>query len=323
MIYTKLEVSPQVVHDVLLSYLRENSNSFVIPPPISNQIAPDRHWFEATREAGKPLNELIDAVFNQLTVSDMLTREEVPVDDSTVMNAYNAYFPLQIKKIILEEILELIRFGVLFQGKYQPKAPNQNFDFSFDFTHGTVMLTEFGVKFLADEQSPPHYSTKQFLERLSQYSEPDEELKTYLSEGLTCLRHHLNRAAAILLRLAAEHMLQQLIQSTEKAISQKAEREKFISYIRKAGIRIEERAEVIFRKLEASSALLPSSGYCDEVANRLRASFHSIRTLGGKASHTSAKIQMEEVIDHYSLFASSVYPIIVKIIEYHATLVAP
>ena len=114
-------------------------------------------------------------------------------------------------------------------------------------------------------------------------------------------------------------MLTQLIESTNSVLTGQ-EKQNFLSKIRSSGIRIEERIEVLIQKLEASSVLLPTGGNTrDDVKNRLIATFHSVRDLGGRAAHLSSKLSVEEVHDHFTLFASSIYPIAVKIIEFQAT----
>jgi len=227
------------------------------------------------------------------------------------------YIPLRVKTIILEEVFELIRMGVLIPIKFTPTNPGMNFDFQHDFLQGAIILTEYGVHFISQDVNIPYFADD-YINTLRKTAEPDEEIKGYVSEGLTCLRNHLGRAAAILLRLAAEHTLAQLIESTKNTISSEQERRAFSDRIRKANIVIEQRAEVTFQKLESSNGLIPDKDYFrNMVSKRLRAAFHSIRDLGGTAAHLSGVIQLGEVRDHYTLFASSVYPITMQIIQYH------
>jgi hypothetical protein len=201
-----------------------------------------------------------------------------------------------------------------------PQNEGINYDFLFSFGTDYLMLTDYGVQFLAEDPAPPYFA-EPYLERLRQTAEPDDELQGYLSEGLACLRNHLSRAAAILLRIAAEHTLNTLTESTTVSIKQDKEQQKFKGQIRSAGIKIQERAEVVFKKLESSIALMPNKPYFRNMVNhRLRPAFHSIRDLGGKAAHLASTVQLEEVADHYTLYASTVYPIVVKIIEHQKAL---
>lgn len=309
--YTRIEVSRDLVRDAILNYLRENRQRLVLSPPPSC-FGADLSWFETTKRIGISVNTFIGEVYERLVSSGKAKCTVIPVNDSTIMNAYDAYFPLQIKTFILEEIFELINVGILIQVEFKPQDPGRNFNFIFDFGTDFVMLTERGVRFLTEEPAIPHFA-EQYLERLRQTAEPDDELKGYLSEGLACLRNQLGRAAVILLRLAAEHTLNLLIDSTMSAIKNTRERSSLERNINRARINIEKRAEVVFRKLESKQGLAPHK---DTLTNRLRPAFHSIRDLGGRAAHLSAPIQLEEVRDHYTLYVSSVYAVIMEIIQH-------
>ena len=317
MSYTRIEVSRGVVRDAILAYLRQERAHLVLPEPSvpSSVCEADRMWFhETTSETGIPLNGLVDNVYQIVISSGKAHLTTVPAGTNMVMNAYDAYFPVRTKTIILEEVLELVRAGVLLQVK--PKSARQGFSVEFDFGGGSVMLTERGIQFLAEEPPIPYFA-EQYIDRLRQTAEPDDELKGYLSEGLACLQHHLGRAAAVLLRLAAEHALNLLIDSTRTAIKDAQEQSGFQGKINKARMNIEERAEVVFRKLESEQALVP---HREEVTNSLRPAFHSIRVLGGRAAHLSSPIQLEEVRDHYTLYASSVWAVIARIIQHQKNL---
>jgi hypothetical protein len=311
MSYTRLEISRSLVRAEILDYLRENQCRLVLSEPPAT-IAPDWQWFEATGKTGISVNDFANTIYERLVESGKAKQTVVPVTDSTVMNAYNAYFPLYIKTVILEEILDLVRLGILIQVGFKAQRPGINFDFEFDLGKGVVMLTEQGIRFLTEEPDIPYFAEKYF-DRLRQTGEPDDELKGYLAEGLACLRNHFGRAAAILLRLAAEHTLSLLTNSTLAVIQDPRERSSLERNINKARMNIEERAEAIFRKLESEQRLVP---HRDVVTNRLRPAFHSIRDLGGRAAHLSAVIQLDEVTDHYTLYASSVYTVVMAIIQH-------
>lgn len=309
--YTRIEVSRDLVRDEILNYLRENRQRLVLSPPPS-RFGADLSWFETTKRIGISVNTFIGEVCERLVSSGKAKCTVIPVNDSTIMNAYDAYFPLQIKTFILEEIFELINVGILIQVKFRPEDPGRNFNFIFDFGTDFVMLTERGVQFVIEEPTIPYFA-EQYLDRLRQVAEPDDELKGYLSEGLACLQNHLGRAAAVLLRLAAEHTLNLLIDSTMSAMKNTQERNSLERKINRARMNIEERAEAVFRKLESKQGLVPHK---DAVTNRLRPAFHSIRVLGGRAAHLSTPIQLEEVRNHYTLYASSVYAVIMEIIQH-------
>lgn len=320
MSYTQVEVSHYLIRDELLNYLQDNLRSLRLPEPVSTVPNTVQHWFDRTQRAGVSVNCIASDVVKRLISSGRAHCTTVEVGDSSVMSAHNAYQPLRAKIAVLEEITELVRMGVLMPVGLNPTEPGLNYDFKLDVAANSVMVTEYGLRYLADAAAVPYFA-EAYLEQLTQTTEADEDLTGYLSEGLACLRSHLVRAAAILLRLAAEHSLNRLIQSTEASLSQDKERERFTSRIRRAGIRIEERAEVVFRKLESSGTLIPDTKQSrNAVRNRLRPAFHSIRDLGGRAAHTASRITLEEVTDHYTLYVYSVHRIIAMIIEHQGAV---
>lgn len=318
MSFTKIEVDRNVVREEVLSYLRANREDFVLPHPerwsvdLNMALDMDRLWHVHTSKIGKSLNDFVDEVYERLRSSGKARHTDVPTNTSSAMHAYNAYYRTRIKFLILEEIFELIRAGVLIEVEFNPEGPGTSYDFEFDFRKGWVVLAAYGAEFVTEALVSPYF-VEQYFDVLRQTAEPDDILQGYLSEGLACLRNHLGRAAAILLRGAAEHTLDLLIDSTKVSIQNEKERDRLKGKIRRAGIRIEERAEAIFKKLESAQGLVPRK---DAVTNQLRPTFHSIRDLGGRAAHLSSPIQLEEVRNHYTLYASSVYAITMKIIQY-------
>jgi hypothetical protein len=318
MSYTQVEISRAVIRDALIAYLRANRGRLVLPQPREKSPDPAREWFDATRQIGMSVIELAGEVYRIVVASDTTRQTVVSVSSSGVMNAFEAYLPVQNELIILEEILDLVHTGVLMQVKLSPQRPGA-YDFVFSCDTDRVLLTIFGQQVLDEDRIQPYF-TESYLSGLHQIEKLDPTLEGYLSEGLVCLRNHLTRAAAILLRTAAEYTLELLIQSTLASLKP-AEQQKFKSDIRNAGTNIEKRGEAVLRKLESSAVLLPrGSNALGKVRCRLRAAFHSIRDLGGTAAHLASPIQPAEVTDHYTLYASSVYPIVVEIIQHHRTL---
>lgn len=318
MSFTKMEVSRGLVRDEVLSYLREHLSIFVLSEPVSGNWDMERTWLEGTPQIGSSVNDFVDEIYQRLLSSGKVRYTNEHVNDSIEMHVYNAYYLLRVKFLILEEIIDLIHTGVLIEVRFKLERALA-YDFEFTFGAGWVILTDYGVKFITEKLVCPYF-VEQYFDRLRQTAEPDDILQGYLSEGLACLHNHLGRAAVLLLRSAAEHTLDLLIESTEASIQSDKERDKLKGKIRSAGIRIEERAEAIFKKLESAQALVPRT---DVVTNRLRPAFHSIRELGGRAAHLSYPIQLEEVRDHYTLYASSVYATIMKIIQHQKTVVQP
>ncbi len=320
MSFTRIEVSRDLVREEVLTYLRENRENFLLSQPERWSRSPGmaQAWSDHTSKVGRSLNEFVNEVYERLFSSGKARCTLVPVNDSIVMNAHNAYYPTRVKFLILEEIFELIRAGVLIDVKFKLER-QLSYDFEFDFGKGWVVLTDYGARFVAETLVSPYF-VEQYFDVLRQTAEPDDLLQGYLSEGLACLRNHLGRAAAILLRLAAEHTLNLLIDSTKASIQDAKKRNSLEQKVKTAGMRIEKRAEVIFRKLESEPGLVPHK---DAVTNRLRPAFHSIRDLGGRAAHLSSPVRLEQVKDHYTLYASSVYAITMKIIQYQEAMRQP
>jgi hypothetical protein len=319
MSFTQIEADRNVVREEVLSYLRANREDFVLSQPerwpVGSNMASrmDYLWRGQTSKVGKPLNDFANEVYQRLLSSGKARCTNERVHDNTEMDVFNAYYRLHVRFVILEEIFELIRAGVLINVKFEPMG---SCDFKFGFGRGWVVLTDYGAKFVTETLARPYFF-EQYLDVLRQTAEPDDVLQGYLSEGLACLRSHLGRAAAVLLRLAAEHTLNLLINSTKASIQDAKKRNSLEQKVKRAGMRIEERAEVIFRKLESEPGLVPRK---DAVTNRLRPAFHSIRDLGGRAAHLSSPIRLKEVSDHYTLYEYSVYAISMRIIQHQKTM---
>jgi len=317
MSYTRIEVSRDMVRSELQAYLEEHLRNLLLPEPDERAIDTAHEWFGRTQRAGMSVDAMASQVLVRLRSSGKAEYTEVSVNDSIVMNAHNAHQPLRAKVLIVEGIAELIRMGVLVPLRFKPERPGQNYNFALELGGDSVMVTEHGVRYLADPWTIPYYA-EDYLRQLRQAAEPDEELVGYLSEGLACLRHHLPRAAAMILRLAAEHSLDKLIEATSAVLSEGKQRQAFERRVRTAERSLEKRAEVVFRKLESSSALTPDAGQLRKaVGTRLRPAFHSIRDLGGRAAHTSGTITIEDVRDHYLLYAHSVFGIMMRVIQHH------
>lgn len=317
MFYQEIEVSRSNIRSCLLEQLRINLGRLTLPEP-PNVIGADRRWISMASAVGITFDELVNEIFDRLLEEGQAIVTQVPVSDSTIMNARNAYIPFHIKIVILEELYQLIRMGILLPVSYE-RLSEMSFDLRFVPTSGSVTITQFGARYLSEEPIPPHF-TEPYLERLRNVAEPDEELQGYLSEGLACLRNHLPRSSAILLRLAAEHILSLLIASTELAIlDRQVPRDNFRRDLNRVRTSLLARAEVVFERLETMPDLLPEY-FLSELRNRLRPAFHSIRSLGNNAAHISAHIQIEEVAENYTLYASSVYSIIMMIISHQESL---
>jgi hypothetical protein len=313
MSYTRIEVTRESARSQLIAYLREHHRNLVLPEPNERAINCVQDWRERTGRAGMVVDTIAKEVLEGLLSSGKAVCTEISVNDSSIMSAHAAYQPLRAKMLIAEEIAELIRMGVLVPLHLKQKDP-VNYDFGVALGGHSVMVTQCGLRYLAESSTIPYYA-EDYFDQLRQAAEPDEELVGYLTEGLACLRHHLPRAAVIILRLAAEHTLGRLIESTTASLSEGKERKRFEGDVRREWNSLEGRAEVVFRRLEGSTTLIPNTQWWRRtVGNRLRAAFHSIRDIGGKAAHMSRPITLKDASDHYALYACSVYAIVAEII---------
>lgn len=319
--YSEMKIPREVIREALLNYLRENINQLRLSPP-AHFTGADRIWFDGTRATGKRLPIVIEQVYENLLASKKILTSDVPVNDSTLMHAYNAYHPLRIKEYILEELMELVRIGILLQMRFKPTDPDRNFDFTFETPSETVMLSDFGIRFLQAQTASPYF-IEAYLGKLDEISSLNDELRGYLSEGMMCLRHQLARASALLLRLAAENTLTRLIDEVQNALPSKPQKDKFKASIRNAGIRIEERAEIVFQALEHGELLQNNNRLRDDMRHQLKAAFHSIRASGGRAAHLSDRIEASSVADNYVLFANSVYPIMASLFKHLQQVQSP
>jgi hypothetical protein len=316
----RLDSSRQLIREEILDYFELHSESFTIsqPEPYFNVQV----WIAYITQKGKELDIVIEEIFKRLENSDRMKSVKIPAFDSGTASAFTHYSKTLILMKIYEEIMELIRAGILLRVNLGTKLPS--YEVTFAPNQGDrripekIFLTEYGEKFIKNRLAIPYYAER-YITRLAQVAEPDEELKGYLLEGFACMRAELPRAAAIILRLAAEHMLEKLIQSTVASIEE-SRRTEFESKIRSYKVRIEARADTLFKRLESDERLRPPEPLKGAMSNQLVPAFHVIRDLGGRAAHLSEVIQMEDVRDAYSLFGNSVYKVIIGVVTYHNNL---
>ncbi len=314
--YTKVEVSRDDVREALLGFLRENQAQMHLVEPVEH---PDHTaeivWRDTPTRIGRNTNALVEEVFNRLNASGKLISTRVTVHDSSVMHVRGGYYPASIRAIILEEITRLIRMGVLMEGRFVTRN-QQIYDFIPQREVNCVLLTDFGVRYVMNAQTVP-YEASQYLAWLRRTAPPDEELEAYLSEGLACLEHHLARAAAVLLRLAAEHILDLLSDTILSKLPDENRRDGFRKKHNAArnSNNIEQRANVIFTTLDSDPLFVANNRHLQSrLNNELKPGFHGIRELGGGAAHLRTAIDLEQVRSYYHQFAEQVYKISMQII---------
>ncbi len=310
--FTELAVDRSIVREEILTYIRDNTNTFVHHLKRPGDGIDPQTWVQYVTSSGMDTISFIIEVYRQLIAKGKISATSVSAYSSQVVAVQNSFFELYLREIIFEEMMALVRVGVLVQARVtNPESRNWECFLLPDMSR--IMLSEYGIKFVENIQAMPYYAEEYFA-RLRQVAEPDDELKGYLSEGLACLRNNLARAAAILLRLAAEHILNSLTQAITDKMPDEARKQEHQRKIRQAGIKIEERAEVNFKVLESNSLFLSNSPLKDRLNNELRPAFHGIRILGGSAAHLSNPVDLAQVRNYYTLFADGVYKIMMEII---------
>ena len=240
----RLDTTRPLVREEILDYFELNLENFTISPPAPAWGGPP-YWVSYITSAGKELDVVIKEIFNFLVNSDRMKRVKLQANDSATVDAFTHYHKTVIYMAIYEEIAALIRAGILLQINLGTKLPSYEFSVApFDGDRRIaekVLLTEYGAQFVKNRLTTPYYA-EQYFDQLRQVAEPDEELKGYLTEGLACLRANLERSSAIILRLAAEHLLNVLIDATVGCIKDATSKGQLTVRIRKAYTNIEERA---------------------------------------------------------------------------------
>lgn len=263
---------------------------------------------------GRELHAFLEETYARLDQSGKIQKIRHTVNDSTLQRSEETYSRLYIQGIIFDEVMALVREGIIMLANIIPNQMQWTGRYVFDPNH--ILVTEYGARVLEDYQSIPYFADD-YIKILEKTAVPDDELRGYLSEGLACLQGNLPRAATLLLRLPCEHLLQKLIDAVDAKLPDQQGKNDFKGKIRKASTNIERRANAVFDQLEFDVALLANATYLrDRLRNELKPTFHTIREFAGNAAHRNVPIDRQQVRDFYGVFASTVYPITINIIEY-------
>lgn len=304
--YEELQVDRATVRDVVLTILKS------IGSYTQKLRYPARNIHGLTARS-RELQAVLEDVYKQLEESGKLKKTIISVNDSSRQRSERIYYRLYIQGIIFEEVMSLVREGIIMLARIDPDPVAWTGRFIFDPNH--ILVTEYGERVLANYQVLPYFS-EEYIRILRQTHEPDDELKGYLAEGLTCLHHNLPRAAILLLRLPCEHMLQKLVDAIELKLPDETRKNGFKGKIRKASTNLERRANAIFDQLEVDAILLGSATHLkDRVLNELKPTFHTIREVAGNAAHRNVPVDRDQVRHFYGAFASTIYPITMKIVQ--------
>lgn len=310
--FSRINFSYSVIRNELILYLQENKNRL----RISEQHVSMKTgwiWVENATNIGISIQKLTEELALRLQNKKLITIEVMPVNNSEIMHTQDAYNRTKLKVAITEIIFEFIRLGIVLPVKFKRES-QQNFEVTPHSNFEHIILSDYGAKYIEDSQVIPYYAEK-YIDLLKHTGNPDEELITYLAEGLTCLQNQLGRAAAVLLRLSTEHTLGKL----EEALQQKLiepQKEEFTRKIKSKRM-FEDRIELLIDDwMLKRPDILTNNGLKNSVKNQLKPSIHAIREVGNKAAHISQPMQLENIRDLYTLYANTVYRISSDIIRH-------
>jgi hypothetical protein len=311
----KLDISLEVLREEILAYLREHRRSFTFD---WDKVAMRVGNFNQSLDVKQYDKNFTENIYEWLKSKSKLSHIPVTLNamDERYRDAFDVFQVIQIKLMIFEEITRLIRLGILVELWLDADMGGYGVYVKPGKQH--IILTEEGKRFL-DAVNPLSFEAYQYLNWLRQTAEPDDELQAYLSEGLACLQSNLPRAAAVLLRVALEHILTLLNNVIVNNLPDDKSKKEHWARINRHRGNIEDRAEEIFKVLTSSTLFLGNQN-AHQLRNNLdtllRPTFHAIRILGGDAAHPKSILEFSYVKIHYDLFATVVFKTSMEIINY-------
>ncbi|MBZ0317910.1 MAG: hypothetical protein K8L91_15925 [Anaerolineae bacterium] len=307
--YEELQIDREIIRDEILSLLKKTNFA-----SYTQKLGFAARNINDLTGRGRELQAFLDEVYTQLETSGKIRKTLHTVDNSSLQRSESIYHRLYIQGLIFEEVIALAQQGIIMFARIEPDQIQWTGKYTFDPNH--ILVSEYGLKILADHHAMPYFADD-YINLLGQIAPLDDELRGYLGEGLSCLHHSLPRAAILLLRLPCEHVLQQLINAIVTKLPDDAKKNSFKSKINKASTNLAHRANVIFDQLESDSALLANETHLkDRLKNELKPTFHTIREFAGNAAHRNVPIDRHQVRHFYGAFASTIYPVAMKIIQY-------
>jgi hypothetical protein len=260
---------------------------------------------------GATVRQFVDDIFDRLTTGGILMRLAKSVANSSIQQTQQIYSDFRLRTSIIEEVQHLIRLGIITLAVFQES--NGNYYLGLDSPNPNlpdprrILLTEYGVKYLESAVVLPYYA-EEYLERLRPYGEVDEELQGYLSEGIACLRNNLHRAAAILLRIAVQRVLELVLDAVALNTPNRIpEIERRLTSKNNIHQQID---AYVFEEPKMESML-------KHELELLRNTMHIVVKLGSNAAHPSDKtISVQSVRDQYTAFELGIYAIAMRLLDY-------
>lgn len=322
--YTEYVIDHEAIHNEILAYLRQYRYDYVRHGSRRDEYgaygrylqAPHhsihtQDWINNRDKDGATVRQFVDDIFDRLTTVGILMRLAKSAANNSIQQTQQIYSDFRLRTSIIEEVQHLFRLGIItlavFQGgngKYYLglDSPNPNLP-----DPRRILLTEYGVKYLESAVALPYFA-EEYLERLRPYGEVDEELQGYLSEGLACLRNNLPRAAAILLRVAVQCVLELIVDAVAQNMPDQIPN-------------IESRRNNknnIHQQIDAYVFEVPrmNSTQKNEL-QLLKSMMHIVVKLGADAAHPSnITISMGSVRDQYTAFERGIYAVAMRYVDY-------
>jgi len=298
---TKIEVSREVIREQVFSYLCKHRTRLGLPQP-TRALDAARDWAERTSNTGKHLNELVNDVYEQLRSSDRMRSTVIRVNSSTEMHAYNAYYPTQVKFLILEEMRELIRAGILIETKFILERPGQAYDFKFDLGKGWVVLSEYGEQCIRENRILPHDPQEYLADLGTRCGVLDPEASVLVRESLLTFQAHCFVASVILIGAASERLIQVLFESYRDAYRDQADRDRLDQEWERE--RSSARRFVwLWQKLDGRrNELNIADRLWDGAEGLVRATFDALRTARNEAVHQNRRFDRIQANEFLFLF---------------------
>jgi len=302
MTYTRTEVSTDLIRDEVWRYLCESQSGFVLSKPATDALM-RRTWLERIPQIGISLNDFADEIYHRLLSSGAAECTSERVSSSIERDMYNAYYPLHAKSLILEEIFNLLRAGVLIEVQFKPK-PSTVYDFEFGFGAGWVVLTDYGKRCIQENRILPHDPQGYLADLQRRCGALDPEVEVLAHESLLTFQANCLVASVILIGAASEQLIWVLFVSYRDAHQAQADRDRLDQEWESGNRRsITQKFRWLWQKLEARRAELNNAGRLwDGTQGLIQATFDALRTARNEAVHQNRQFERIEANEFLFLF---------------------
>ena len=308
--YQDLSAHHDNIHESCLWVLRDSLPMF--EPPNPKMFLEEGQGLPAWRShmvaLGMPTQQFIEQVFVRLRSTGGLRHLSLstPHQEHATISTMNSQ--LHIKQRIAEEVAHLCQLGVVMMMQVTEADPAHGF-VSMTGSADQLQLTQFGRSYIEEKQ--PQTYVGDYLSYLGRGISLDLTLEGYLDEGMTCLHLMRQRAAAVMLWEALNY----LIGCLEARLLAVSVQTTSSTYDTALSTHRNDENQHLHRLFEWLEANLPDSQerLRIEVQHQLKASIYALWDLRQRAM--APTLYHSEVRDHYVLFSSTCYPIIMRILQ--------